>query len=118
MNFLQIIGLILFAVGLVKLLYLRKAIRKGYRTSGKVAEKKQSSKNILTNHPSVEFQDQKGKKRVMSLKVSKSFIEIHSKDKRIDIIFYEGRIFHPNEIYSSFIIPALGLIMLLVGLYV
>lgn len=118
-NILQIIGLILFAVGLVKLLYLFAVTRKGFRTTGKLVndDKKQKTKNQLTNYPKVEFLDQKKVKRVMSLKVSKSFIQVHAKEGAIDIVYYEGRIFHPNEVYSSMIIPAIGLILLLVGGY-
>jgi hypothetical protein len=119
MNILQIIGLLLFAVGLVKLLYLRGAIKKGFHSTGRVIgnDKSQQKKNQLTNHPRVEFLDQKKVKRVMTLKVSKSFIEIHAKDNEIDIIYYEGKIYHANELYASLIIPSIGLILLLVGWY-
>jgi hypothetical protein len=116
-NFLQIVGLILFAVGLVRLLYLISALRKGFRTSGRVVTDKKKQGSSLTNHPRVEFEDQKKKRLVMDLKVSKSFVDVHAKEGRLDIVYYEGRIFHPNEVYSSLIIPGIGVGLLLLGWY-
>ena len=116
-NFIQIIGLVLFGVGMVKLLYLYAVKRKGYKTTGRLVGENKKEKNKLTNYPKVEFTDQKKAKRVMPLKVSKSFVEVHAKENSIDIIYYEGRIFHPNEVYSAMIVPAIGLALLLLGGY-
>ena len=116
-NFIQIIGLVLFAVGMVKLLYLFSVTRKGFKTTGRLVKESKKEKNRLTNYPKVEFTDQKKARRIMPLKVSKSFIEVHAKDNSIDIVFYEGRIFHPNEVYSSMIVPGIGLGLLLLGGY-
>jgi hypothetical protein len=92
-------------------------MRKGFRTSGRIVEEKNKSNSLLTNHPRIAFQDQKGKKLVLNLKVSKSFMDIHAKDGQIDIIYFQGNLFHPKEIYSSLIIPGIGLILLLIGWY-
>jgi hypothetical protein len=116
-NFLQIIGLILLVVGIAKLLFVLSAMKKGFRTNGRVVEEKKKSNNLLTTHPRISFQDQKGKKLVLNLKVSKSFIDIHAKDGQIDVIYHQGSLFHPKEIYSSLIIPVIGLILLLIGWY-
>lgn len=118
MILLQIIGIVLLTVGISKLLFVRGAIRKGFRTVGTVVQdKNQASKSRFTNHPKVAFEDQKGRKLKMELKVSKSFIDIHAKENLIDIIYHEGRILHPNEIYSSLIIPGFGLLALIIGWY-